>query len=311
MQNKKGWGNAILCKSGIPYYGGKYAMVRHILPLIPPHTVYCEPFVGGGVVLLNKQRSNNELINDKEYKLIFLYYVIKSAPSEMAEYLSRLPNSQHVFYKFKETVPIITQDRVDNLLNSNIKPSEQDVIDAVKLLYLMGYSIQKHCETYYYSMKISDLDNGDLRSRPDKWIQTRMLNIIQNISEALTLCTITCTDALTLLPNCNTPYHFVYLDPPYLNTTPGANEAYRSFCKADMDKLVKWCKETPAKFLLSNFSQILDMYPELRNFNVEVIKKAKSKMGIMTSKKHKSDFADFKEEVLIYNYERPQRQLFE
>lgn len=296
--------------SSLPYYGSKYNMLQHILPLIPHHTVYYEPFVGGGVVLLNKPRSTSEFINDKECKLIFLYYVIKSAPDEMAEYLSKLPNSQYIFYRFKETAPDISQQRIDNLLLNHAKICEQDIIDAIKLLYLMGWSFQKKTGTFNYSFNPDTRNKNNPSTCTDRFAQYRMLTMIKNLSEALTLCTIMCCDALTLLPNCNTPHHFVYLDPPYLNTTPGANESYRSFCKADMDKLVEWCLGTSSKFMLSNFSQILDIYPELHKFNVEIIKKAKSKMGTMTSKKHKSEFANFKEEVLIMNYNPPAAKLF-
>ena len=39
-------------KTPITYYGGKMNMVDDILPLIPKHKIYVEPFVGGGPVLL-------------------------------------------------------------------------------------------------------------------------------------------------------------------------------------------------------------------------------------------------------------------
>lgn len=34
----------------ISYYGGKQIMAKHILPLIPPHRIYTEPFFGGGAI---------------------------------------------------------------------------------------------------------------------------------------------------------------------------------------------------------------------------------------------------------------------
>lgn len=39
----------------ISYYGGKQSMLPHILPLIPKHEIYVEPFFGGGAVFWAKE----------------------------------------------------------------------------------------------------------------------------------------------------------------------------------------------------------------------------------------------------------------
>ncbi|HEU0226617.1 MAG TPA: DNA adenine methylase [Arachidicoccus soli] len=49
-------------KTPISYYGGKQSMLKHILPLIPEHTVYVEPFFGGGAVFRAKEPKNVEVI---------------------------------------------------------------------------------------------------------------------------------------------------------------------------------------------------------------------------------------------------------
>jgi DNA adenine methylase len=46
------------------WQGSKSRMLKHILPLIPPHVCYCEPFFGGGAVLFAKPRASTEVIND-------------------------------------------------------------------------------------------------------------------------------------------------------------------------------------------------------------------------------------------------------
>ena len=42
-------------KTPITYYGGKQTMLKHILPLIPDHSVYTEAFCGGASVLFAKE----------------------------------------------------------------------------------------------------------------------------------------------------------------------------------------------------------------------------------------------------------------
>ena len=44
-------------KNILRWQGGKSRMLKTLLPLIPPHVCYCEPFFGGGSVLFGKERS--------------------------------------------------------------------------------------------------------------------------------------------------------------------------------------------------------------------------------------------------------------
>ena len=53
-------------KTPITYYGGKQSMLRDILPLIPEHQIYVEPFFGGGAVFWAKEPTKCEVINDEQ-----------------------------------------------------------------------------------------------------------------------------------------------------------------------------------------------------------------------------------------------------
>ena len=44
-------------KTPITYWGGKQQLLPKILPLIPLHRQYCEPFFGGGALYFAKQQS--------------------------------------------------------------------------------------------------------------------------------------------------------------------------------------------------------------------------------------------------------------
>ncbi len=57
-------------KTPISYYGGKQTMLKHILPLIPPHKLYTEAFCGGCAVLFAKPPVDCEVINDINKSLI-------------------------------------------------------------------------------------------------------------------------------------------------------------------------------------------------------------------------------------------------
>lgn len=64
-------------KTPISYYGGKQQMLRHILPLIPEHRIYVEPFFGGGAVFWSKEPSHCEVINDANNNVVTFYEVLK------------------------------------------------------------------------------------------------------------------------------------------------------------------------------------------------------------------------------------------
>lgn len=53
--------------------GGKRRMLKRILPKITPHVCYCETFAGGLAVLLAKERSEVEIVNDLNGTLVALY----------------------------------------------------------------------------------------------------------------------------------------------------------------------------------------------------------------------------------------------
>ncbi len=74
-----------------PYSGGKRRMLKYILPLIPEHKRYIEPFAGGLAVFLAKPRTKVEVINDwnKEVANFYRYvkYHLDSLLAELEGYL--------------------------------------------------------------------------------------------------------------------------------------------------------------------------------------------------------------------------------
>ncbi|MBA3830125.1 MAG: DNA adenine methylase, partial [Taibaiella sp.] len=52
-------------------------MASTILPLIPEHVLYNEPFSGGAAILFAKELSEIEVLNDTNGELINFYKVIQ------------------------------------------------------------------------------------------------------------------------------------------------------------------------------------------------------------------------------------------
>ena len=64
-------------RTPISYYGGKQKLAAKIVSLIPRHTLYCEPFIGGAAVFFAKKASQVEVINDTNRELINFYRIAK------------------------------------------------------------------------------------------------------------------------------------------------------------------------------------------------------------------------------------------
>ena len=66
-----------MTRAPFAYYGGKYYMLPHILPLLPPHDIWVEAFCGSAVATLAKDRSPCEVINDRDEGVAGFYRVLR------------------------------------------------------------------------------------------------------------------------------------------------------------------------------------------------------------------------------------------
>ena len=81
-----------------PWLGSTGTMARSIIDLLGPHYRYYEPFVGGGAVLLAKDRADSECINDANGELVNMLRVIASKRwRDFADRVWRLGYGQHSF----------------------------------------------------------------------------------------------------------------------------------------------------------------------------------------------------------------------
>lgn len=72
-----------MLNSPIKWVGGKSRLRNRIIPLLPPHTCYVEPFAGAAWVLFGKRPSAVEVLNDREQELVNFFRVVKEKPEEL------------------------------------------------------------------------------------------------------------------------------------------------------------------------------------------------------------------------------------
>ncbi len=86
-------------KTPISYYGGKQSMLKHILPLIPEHETYCEPFFGGGAVFWAKEPAKAEIVNDFNGMVVNFYQQLKLNFNELKRIIDATPYSRQTYQK--------------------------------------------------------------------------------------------------------------------------------------------------------------------------------------------------------------------
>ncbi len=84
----------------ISWPGGKRRMLKYLLPLIPAHLLYAEPFGGGLAVFLSKPRSDVEVINDINGDLISFYRCAKYHLEALLDELDLVMNSRQEFQDY-------------------------------------------------------------------------------------------------------------------------------------------------------------------------------------------------------------------
>jgi DNA adenine methylase len=262
-------------KPPIKYYGGKQNMIKHILPLIPEHTCFVEPFAGGLAVFFNKKPSKVECINDTNGELINFYKVIKHNFNEL-KYL--LEETLHSRLQYKEAREIYDNpDNYDNIKRAWAVWVLCNEGYGGKIGYGWGFEKKEHKTTTTIKNKITNFSN--------------------EYAERLKNTQIECNDALTVIKNFDTEETFFYIDPPYINADQGH---YKGYTKNDYTNLLEILTTIKGKFLLSSYpNEILVEYTRKNKWNKLDINKF---LCMSTNLKETRT----KTETLVFNYKAPE-----
>lgn len=83
MSSRNNAASSRMLNSPIKWAGGKSRLRKHIIPLLPEHTCYVEPFAGAAWVLFGKPPSDVEVINDIDDELVNFWRVVKENPQAL------------------------------------------------------------------------------------------------------------------------------------------------------------------------------------------------------------------------------------
>ena len=221
-------------RTPISYYGGKMSLVHKILPLIPPHECYCEPFFGGGSVFFTKEKVPSEIINDSSDFVINFFKVLQLNFDELKRKVDATPFSRKI-YKVA-----LDMYRVPHLF------TDVQRAWAFWVLTALGFSGMIGAFSY-------DKDSSKART-----LRNKRLRFTKELSERLSITQIENTDALKVINSRDTPKTFHFIDPPYVGADQGH---YKGYTEKDFKDLLDSLTKLKGKFLLTTYdSNILSQY---------------------------------------------------
>ena len=244
-------------------------MLKYILPLIPKHERYVEPFAGGAAVFWAKEPSPVEVINDTNKEVINFYQV-----------------AQKDFGSLQEEVQATLHSREQHR-QAVVVYENPDMFTPVKRAWAFWVL---SCQSY--SASIAAGWRYGRSKKVESLIDKKRQVFTMTIAERLELTQIECNDAIKVIESRDTPNAFFYCDPPYFNANMGH---YSGYTQQDFANLLETLSHIKGKFLLSSYpSDLLIEFTKQYGWKtVTVIRK----LGM------KRDGARTKAEVLTMNYE--------
>lgn len=233
----------------ISYYGGKQRMASKIVPLIPHHLMYVEPFFGGGAVLFAKGLPRvtsdsyyHEVINDKDEMLINFYRQFQENFGQLYQRIVFTPHSEAEHRRAKEMMK-------EHELGS------------------VAYCSTDLAWAYYVNIQqsFSNVSDGGWRrtrktpARNEGATWANQTARLEELFHRFEKVTISCTDALKVIEQRDSETAFFYCDPPYPNTEQGH---YSGYSNKDFQDLIDMLATIKGKFILSNYAQPENTFPD-------------------------------------------------
>lgn len=248
--------------------GSKYTMIDEITSQIPPHTIYVEPFVGGGSIFWNKTPAEKSVINDLDKELIDGYRAFKKASLsslQALDYLdSTLPKKDYKTEQYRNMI-----DKLETEMEAIKSQPAKQFIKMFK--GSRGKFLQKSSGRTYF----------DVAFRP----------YIPNLEEYKRLLKDTIIENknyVDIIKKYDSPTTFFFLDPPY-----EASEGIYKNHMIDYEQMRDILRNIKGKFLLT-----LNDSKELR----EIFREFQIKKASVKSTTNERLWKGGRNEIYISNY---------
>jgi len=220
----------------VSYYGGKQRMASKIVPLLPRHTVYVEPFCGGASVLFAKDKppvTNHhhyrEVINDLNGNLITLYRVAKRSPQALQAEIDATLHSRRDY------------ERACDIYKNPQGHAPLTVAWATYVNFMQSFKNGASCG---WATQVKGRNNAATRQNYKQRLPAQIARLAD--------CYIEQRDALDVIKAWDSPQTLFYCDPPYPDTRQdGYVKGKSGYTQADFEALIDTLANCKSSFVLS------------------------------------------------------------
>lgn len=247
-----------ISRPALRYHGSKFRLAQWIINQFPPHACYCEPFAGAASVLLQKEPSVHEVLNDLDDYVVGFFRVLRDQPAQLIEAIRWTPYSR-----------------------TELKAAWSDkgtagTVEAARRLYVRAYQS--------FSNAPAHETTGWRFTRSERTSAVRQFNNVDSlyvIAERLRGVQIECRHAFEVMRDFDTPDTLHYVDPPYVQSSRNSHMAGRGYnhelTDDDHIQLIDLIKSLSGFVILSGYQT--DLY---RDNMPDGWKTIASRVGVLT-----------------------------
>lgn len=266
-------------KSPIAWYGGKAYYAEWLIERFPDHRVYVEPFGGAANVLLRKPRSEVEVYNDIDDRVVNLFRVIRD-PEQFERLRVLLDLTPYARGEFASLLDL---------------PPTDDPVEKARRFFAVcrqargGIGMSKLTKNAWATSKRT---RREMAEPVSKYLSA--IDGLEDVAARFRTVMIESRPAIELIHQYDGDDTFFYLDPPYMPETRHGNKATtyaHEMTPGDHAALLDTLLQIKGKAMLSGYAAPL--YEEkLNGWRREELK----------TKAHMSNSGEERVEVIWFNY---------
>lgn len=215
----------------VRWVGGKSRLRTQIIPLIPPHSTYVEPFGGGAWVLFGKARSDREVYNDLDADITTLMQVLRDQPEEFLQAF---------------TWEIVARERFETLRDTD-PDTLTPIARAHRTFYLLMAGWGGELGSPRFQTGVNDAGRGNRLIGALRSLEKRVTQAHGRLSGV----DIRQGDALDVIAAHDDPDSFLYVDPPYPDN--GVNYQVNMRGHAEHAALARTLRASRARWMVSSY----------------------------------------------------------